>query len=85
MDHKPAATLRTTRSGFRVADDLTGMPVSDEELDVVEAFLMAAFRAVMANESTAPARASGDCDSEMTQTRAEIRPAIRGRERERRR
>lgn len=44
-----------------VLDDLSGMPVSEAELDAVEAFLMAAFRGLVAK------------DWEPAQTHAEIR------------
>jgi hypothetical protein len=74
-DQNPAGTERMERNGFRVFDDLAGLPVSDAELDVVEAFLMAAFRAVMADENPTSAHS----DSDLTQTHAEIGPSTRGR------
>lgn len=49
-DQNPVDTVRTERHGFRVSDDLADMPVSDAELDVIEAFLMGQFRAVMAGK-----------------------------------
>lgn len=74
-DHKLADIARTERQGFRVADDLAGLPVSDGELDALEAFLMAAFRAVMAGEIPPMPGDSGGYDSEQPQTHAEIAPA----------
>ena len=47
-DHRLARSERAERHGFRVRDDLAAMPVSDAELDVVEAFLLAACKAVLA-------------------------------------
>lgn len=80
-DHKLANTERAERDGFRVLDDLASIPVSDAELDVVEAFLMAAFHAVMSGERLPKARDFGDCDWEPPQTRAEIEHANRVRRR----
>lgn len=79
LDRNPADIARTERHGFRVSDDLAGMPVTEAELDVVEAFLMTAFRAVMAGESPANAEVSGALDSEPPQIHAAIRGAKRGR------
>jgi hypothetical protein len=80
-DHKLADTARAERDGFCVLDDLASMPVSDAELDVVEAFLMAAFHAVMEGESSPQAMDFSDCDWERPQTRAEIKHANRVRRR----
>jgi hypothetical protein len=82
-DHKLAEPERTERHSLRVADDLAGMPVSDAELDAVEAFLMAAFRVVMAGESPPTSKDSGDSDSEQPQTHADIPQANRVRRRAR--
>lgn len=82
-DHKLADIAHAERHGFRVADDLADMPVSDQELDAVEAFLMAAFRAVMAGESSLAAKDSGDSDSDQPQTHADIAQANRVRRRAR--
>lgn len=80
-DDKLADSERKERHGFRVLDDLADMPVSDAELDVVEAFLMAAFHAAMAGERLPTANDSGDYDWEQPQTRAEIAHANRVRRR----
>lgn len=82
-DHKLADIAHAERHGFRVADDLADMPMSDAELDAVEAFLMAAFRAVMAGESLPTAKASGGFDSDQPQTHADIAPNNRVRRRAR--
>lgn len=82
-DHKLADIAHAERHGFRVADDLADMPVSDQELHAVEAFLMAAFRAVMAGESSLAATDSGVSDSDQPQTHADIGPASRVRRRAR--
>ena len=82
-DYKLADIARAERHGLRVADDLAGMPVSDAKLDAVEAFLMAAFRAVMAGESPPTYKDSGDSDSEQPQTHADIVQANRVRRRAR--
>lgn len=65
------AASRKPQDGFVVTHDLAGLPVTDAELDVIEAFLMAQFRAVMAGEPTAKA-VSATNDSEQPQTHAEI-------------
>lgn len=80
---KSAVIAPSERHGFRVVDDLAGMPVSERELDAVEAFLMAAFRAVMAGEMPPMAHLAGICDSERPQSHAEIKKTARGRERKR--
>ncbi|BCH14980.1 hypothetical protein [Mesorhizobium sp. L-2-11] len=80
---KPAAIALSERHGFRVVDDLAGMPVSERELDAVEAFLMAAFKAVMAGEMPPMADLAGICDSERPQTHAEVKKTAQGRERRR--
>ncbi len=82
-DHKLADSAHAERHGFRVLDDLADMPVSESELDAVEAFLMATFRAVMAGESPPMPKVSGDCDSDQPQTHADIAPANRVRRRAR--
>ena len=79
--HKPEDIARAERHGFVVSDDLRGLPVSPAELDAVEAFLMAAFRAVMDGETSPEACKSGNCDSEQPQTHAEVCPTIRVRRR----
>jgi len=81
--HKQNDCAHAERHGFCVADDLADMPVSDAELDAVEAFLMAAFRAVMAGESPPTSKASGGLDSDQPQTHAVIAPANRVRRRAR--
>lgn len=81
--HKQNDFAHAERHGFRVADDLADMPVSDAELDAVEAFLMAAFRAVMAGESPPTPKYSGDFDSDQPQSHADIAPAHRVRRRAR--
>lgn len=82
-DHKLAEIAHTERHGFRVADDLADMPVSDAELDAVEAFLMAAFRAVMAGESPPTPKDSSISDSMQPKTHADIAPNNRVRRRAR--
>lgn len=82
-DHKLADIVRSERHGFRVADDLADMPVSDAEMDAVEAFLMAAFRAVMAGKTPPAARESGNCDSKQPKTHADVAPANQVRRRAR--
>jgi hypothetical protein len=72
LDHIPTDAARDERHGFRVSDDLAGRPVSDAEMDVVEAFLMAAFAAVMAGETFTEAAASVTSDSNTPQTHAGI-------------
>lgn len=79
--HKPEDLARDERHGFVVSDDLKDMPVLPAELDAVEAFLMAAFRAVMDGETSPEASKPGDCDSEQPQTHAEVCPTIRVRRR----
>jgi len=77
LDHIPTDAARDERHGFRVFDDLAGRPVSDAEMDVVEAFLMAAFTAVMADENRKEAAAFVTSDSNTPQTHAGIGlPAI---------
>lgn len=71
-DQNPVDTVRKERHGFRVSDDLADMPVSDAELDVIEAFLLRQFRAVMA-ESSAETDLLRAPDSEVPQTHAQIR------------
>lgn len=72
--HIPAGSPapRKPQDGFVVTDDLAGLPVTEAELDVIEAFLMAQFRAVMAGEATAKAAVSATKDSGSPQTHAEI-------------
>ncbi|GJE73196.1 hypothetical protein [Methylorubrum podarium] len=82
-DHKLADIAHAERHGFRVADDLADLPVSDGELDAVEAFLMAAFRAVMAGETPPKAKDSGISDSDQPQTHVDIDQANRVRRRAR--
>ncbi|WP_299907495.1 hypothetical protein [uncultured Paracoccus sp.] len=77
---KSAAFAQSERNGFRVVDDLAGMPVSERELDAVEAFLMAAFKAVMAGEMPPMADFAGICDSERPQTNGEVKKTAQGRE-----
>jgi len=81
--HKRNESARAERHGFRVADDLADMPVSDAELDAVEAFLMAAFRAVLAGESPPTPKASGGFDSDQPQTHADVASINRVRRRAR--
>ena len=71
-DHKLADIAQAERHGFHVADDLADLPVSDAELDAVEAFLMAAFREVMAGESPPTPKDTGGFDSDQPQTHAVI-------------
>lgn len=71
-DHKLAHIAQAERHGIRVLDDLADMPVSDAELDAVEAFLMAEFREVMAGESPPKPKDSGISDSDQPQTHADI-------------
>lgn len=80
---KSAAIAQSERHGFRVVDDLAGMPVSERELDAVEAYLMAAFKAVMAGEMPPMADLAGISDSERPQTHAEVKKTAQGRERRR--
>lgn len=77
-DQNPVDTVRTERHGFRVSDDLADMPVSDAELDVIEAFLMRQFRAVLAGERTAIAEVLVVPDSEPPQTHAQIKASAIG-------
>lgn len=79
--HKPKTCAKAERHGFDVSDDLRDLPVSPAELDAVEAFLMAAFQAVMADENQPNTTYSGECDSEQPQTHADIGKVIRGRRR----
>jgi hypothetical protein len=79
--HNPKTCAQAERHGFGVSDDLQGLPVSPAELDAVEAFLMAAFRAVMAGEKQPDTTYSGECDSKEPQTHADIGQVIRGRRR----
>lgn len=74
VDHVTAGPTapRKPQDGLVVTDDLAGLPVTDAELDVIEAFLMAQFRAVMAGEAPAKAAVSGTKDSEQPQTHAGI-------------
>lgn len=58
---KPSKSYRAPSGDPVVLDDLAGMPVSEAELDTVEAFLMAAFRDLVAK------------DWEPAQSHAEIR------------
>ncbi|RUM98818.1 hypothetical protein EET67_04000 [Pseudaminobacter arsenicus] len=81
--HKQNDCAHAERHGFRVADDLADLPVSDGELDAVEAFLMAAFRAVMAGETPPKAKDSGISDSDQPQTHVDIDQANRVRRRAR--
>ncbi|MFG1320487.1 hypothetical protein [Xanthobacter autotrophicus] len=81
--HKQNDCAHAERHGFRVADNLADMPVSDAELDAVEAFLMAAFQTVMAGETPPKAKDSGNSDSEQPQTHADIAQANRVRRRAR--
>jgi hypothetical protein len=81
--HKQNDCAHAERHGFRVADDLADMPMSDAELDAVEAFLMAAFRAVMAGETPPKAKDSGGFDSDQPQTHADIASTNRVRRRAR--
>lgn len=71
LDHIPIDAAGN-RHGFRVSDDLAGRPVSDAEIDVVEAFLTAAFAAVMAGESLTETAVSDNSDSNTPQTHAGI-------------
>lgn len=82
-DHKLADIAQPERHGFRVADDLADLPVSDAEIDAVEAFLTAAFQTVMAGESPPMPKASGGFDSDQPQTHADIAPTNRVRRRAR--
>lgn len=72
LDHIPTDAARDERHGFRVSDDLAGRPVSDAEMDVVEAFLITAFAAVMGDENLTEAAVSATSDSNMPQTHAGI-------------
>lgn len=74
VDHITAGSTapRKPHDGFVVTDDLAGLPVSKAELDVIEAFLMGEFRAVMAGETIAKAAIPVTKDSEQPQTHAEI-------------
>jgi hypothetical protein len=74
VDHITAGqpASRKPHDGFTVVDDLAGLPVTDAELDAIEAFLMAQFKAVMAGETLAKAAVSATKDSEQPQTHAGI-------------
>lgn len=72
LDHIPADAAREDRRGFRVTDDLAGRPVSDAEIDVVEAFLKDQLAAVMAGQSLSQAGALDIPDSNTPQTHAGI-------------
>lgn len=82
-DHKLADIAHAERQGFCVADDLADLPVSDAELDAIEAFLMAAFQAVMAGETPPKAQHSGFSDSDQPQTHVDIASTNRVRRRAR--
>jgi hypothetical protein len=73
-DHDMADPERRERHGYRVSDDLADLPVSDAELDVVEAFLMKQFAAVMAGKSSATELLPA-ADSPPPQTHAENAPS----------
>jgi hypothetical protein len=65
---------------WTVVDDFPDVvPVTPEELAVVEAFLMAQFFAVMAGESAINAPASSPKDAEPPQTHADIRRLVKRR------
>lgn len=42
------------QEGFAVTDDLAGLPVSDRELDAVEAFLSQALKNLLSTDSEPP-------------------------------
>lgn len=50
----PCPTRSAKSPGLAVRDDLAGLPVSDAEIDAVEAFLMAAFRDLLAKDWEVP-------------------------------
>ncbi|CAH1665948.1 conserved hypothetical protein [Hyphomicrobiales bacterium] len=76
-DQNPVDTAPTERHGFSVSSDLASMPVSDAELDVIEAFLMHQFRAVM-TEGSATTGLLLSKDSEAPQTHAQVRASALG-------
>ncbi len=70
----------TTDQTWCVVDDFPDVvPVTAQELDVVEAFLMTQFHAVMAGESPANAGVSPAPDSELPQSHVVMRPSVKGR------
>lgn len=74
----------TGRSGegatWRVLDDFPDvMPVTPEELDVIEAFLLAELRATISGDSGAETRFSRTQGWEPPQTHAEIKSSAKGR------
>lgn len=74
VDRKPGRPSSRKSFDFAVTDDLAGLPVTAAELDIIEAFLMAEFRAVMAGETPANATLRVTKDWEPPQTHAEITP-----------
>lgn len=72
LDHIPTDAAREDRRGFRVSDDLAGRPVSEAEIDVVEAFLKDQLAAVMTGESPSQPGALDIPDSNTPQTHAGI-------------
>jgi len=65
---------------WRVVDDFPAVvPVTPEELNVVEAFLMAQVRAIMAGETTAKPDVSAAADSELPQSHGAVGQSARGR------
>lgn len=79
LTHKKGQPRPAASPDFVVVDDLAGQPVSEAELDVIEAFLMAQFRAVMAGERPATASLSVTADSNLPQSRAGIATTVKRR------
>ena len=52
--HKTGPSASRERDGFAVTDDLAGLPVTDAELDVIEAFLSAELRKLFAKDWEPP-------------------------------
>ena len=79
---KDNGSTRQSREGasWRVLDDFPKIiPVTPDELDVVEAFLLAELHAIISGETTAVAGLSQSQDSEPPQTHAEIKASAKGR------
>ncbi len=49
---------RKPQNGFAVSDDLAGRPVTDSELDAVEAFLSEALKDLLSSDSEPPQTSS---------------------------
>lgn len=56
VDHIAAGQPETRKAhdGFTVTDDLAGLPVTEAELDAIEAFLSSALRDLFAADSQTP-------------------------------